>query len=330
MDNKERRHNLPISRVIKGYLDKDGGKVAASRKEIEWRFNALDWRYQKQILFAFLQSGMSDRKWAYKKLFAFWDDCFIPVLKDLWEQYHEMELSWIVIRFFPTDYLKKDFKNLNKGRNYYFLYQRLRDDADFVLDRTRLDEADLLAVKYELGENITDGYVMDLFFLLIYKLSKGVYDFRAWRAIGCLGPDPVLTIFCSSKVESLINLINARLERYSLVKMMREWMNLVTCNFMKEYGEDGSCLWMAENDLRWMMKKSCLEYIAPEYCSVWDTFPLWDQQRFLDYLENRNNWHVQGEMSETQTRDELMKSLLESSCSRQLVERFDLEIVDDQ
>lgn len=330
MNDAKRKHNTPIATLIKNYTNKGSGKVCSSRKEIIKRFFGVDWRHQKQILFAFLQSGMSDRKWAYKKLFAFWDDCFIPVLKDLWEQYHERELSWLVIRFFPTDYLKREIESLSEGRNYYFLYQRLRDDADFVLDRTRLDEADLLAVKYELGETITDGYVMDLFFLLIYKLCKGVYNFRAWSIIGYLGSDAVLTIFCSSKVEALINLINARLERCSLAKMIREWMYLVTCDFTNEYGDDGLFFWGIEENMQWTMKKVCLKHIAPDYISAWDRFPLWDQQRFLDYLENRNNWHVQGEMSETQTRDELMKSLLESSCSRQLVERFDLEIVDDQ
>lgn len=64
-----------------------------SRKEIGWRFNALDWRFQKQILFAFLASGMSDRAWAYKKLFVFWDNCFIPVIQDLWEKYNNEDIK---------------------------------------------------------------------------------------------------------------------------------------------------------------------------------------------------------------------------------------------
>lgn len=136
-----KKHNMPIATVIKGYMDKSGGKVSASRKEIERRFYALDWKYQKQILFAFLRSGKSDREWAYSKLYTVWDKCFIPALQELWEKYHEKELALLVIRFFPTDYLKKEYKNLSEGRNYYFLYQRLCDDKDFVLDRTRLNES---------------------------------------------------------------------------------------------------------------------------------------------------------------------------------------------
>ena len=79
MDNEKRKHNTPIATVIKNYLDKDGGKVIVSRNEIDRRFYALDWRYQKQILFAFLQSGKTDRDWAYRKLNVVWDDCFISV-----------------------------------------------------------------------------------------------------------------------------------------------------------------------------------------------------------------------------------------------------------
>ena len=43
MDYKNRKHNTPIATLIKQYLDKKGGKVVVSRKEIDWRFNALDW-----------------------------------------------------------------------------------------------------------------------------------------------------------------------------------------------------------------------------------------------------------------------------------------------
>jgi hypothetical protein len=46
-------------------------------------------------------------------------------------------------------------KELSEGRNYYFLYRRLRDDPDFVLDKTRLDEADLLEARYISGEKIS-------------------------------------------------------------------------------------------------------------------------------------------------------------------------------
>ena len=156
-------HNKPISIAIKGYMDKKSGKVTESRKEIERRFDGLDWRYQKQILFGFLQSGATDREWAYRKLFACWDECFIPTLQELWERYHEKTLSWLVIRFFPTNYVKEHLAEVSEGRNYFFIYERLAEDKDFNLDKTRLNETDLLSVKRKQQETITDDDFEDLF-----------------------------------------------------------------------------------------------------------------------------------------------------------------------
>ena len=59
------------------YIDKKSGKVAESRKEIKWRFWALDWKDQKQILGAFLEGGKVDRHWAYKQLL----DYSTPILR---------------------------------------------------------------------------------------------------------------------------------------------------------------------------------------------------------------------------------------------------------
>ena len=109
--------NKPISIVIKGYLDKKGGKVTDSRKEIQKRFNGLDWEDQKRIVFAFLQSGATDSDCVYRNLDSIWDDCFIATLQELWEKYHEKPLSWIVIRFFPTDYVKEHLDEFSAVSN---------------------------------------------------------------------------------------------------------------------------------------------------------------------------------------------------------------------
>ncbi len=292
MEYKKRTHNRPISVAIKGYLDKEGGKVTASRNEIEWRFNALDWKYQKQILFAFLQSGMSDRKWAYKKLFAFWDDCFIPVLKDLWELHHERELAWLIIQFFPRGYLKQNMKEFSEGRNYYFLYQRLREDPDFVLDKTRLNEADLLSVMIETDEVITDDDIREMFYMMIYKLCKGVYKFGAYRVFMYDDKEPpLITMFESSIVRMMIGVIANKLERYDLVEELRKWMVSVSNDLWKEYGY--SYNFGSNKERHEILSKHCMKYIPQEYKDVWDTFDNGNQQQFLDYLKERNKIHLQ-------------------------------------
>ena len=295
---------MPISIAIKGYLDKNGGKVTASRNEIEWRFNALDWKYQKQILFAFLQSGMSDRKWAYKKLFAFWDDCFIPSLKELWELYHDRELAWLIIQFFPSDYLKNNLKDFSEGRNYYFLYQRLHKDPDFVLDKTKLNEADLLSVMVGTGEIITDDDIRDMFYIIIYKLCKGVYKFGAYKVMTYDNKEPpLITMFESSIVKIMIGVITNKLKRYELVEKLRKWMVSVSNDLWKEYGY--SYNFGSNKERHEIMSNHCMKYIPQEYKDVWDTFDSKNQQIFLDYLKERNKIHLQNADS-----DEIVRKVL--------------------
>lgn len=296
LDYEKRKHNEPISIILKGYLDKDGGKVSNSRREIQRRFYALDWKYQKQILFAFLKSGKYDREWAYTQLYAVWDDCFISVLKDLWEQYHEKRLSWLIIKVFPIDYLKKEFESLSEGRNYFFLALRLRNESDFVLDKTRLNEADLLAVKYKLGEEIIEGDVRDLFFLLIYKLCKGTYQFRVRKTIEnrTYLDQPLLAIFTFPTVGSILAVIRELWYKPYLFEEIQKWMLEVTDSFSKTYDYlDDDNNPDKEDYLRERIIDHCLKQIPLEYVRVWDSIDdLTNQQTILDILEQRHNEHV--------------------------------------
>ncbi len=287
MEYKKRRRNRPISYAIKGYLDKSGGKVSASRNEIEWRFNALDWRFQKQILIAFLQSGMSDRKWAYKKLYALWDDCFIPQIKNLWELYHEIEASWLIIQFFPVDYLKQNFDSLSSGRNYYFLFCRLHNDSDFVLDKTRLTEVDLLSAKIKSGEIITDGDIRDLFYLLIYKMCKGVYKYKVYKVY--YESQPLLSIFHCSLLDAMDKIIVHELKNYRLSDEFYKWEVAISKEFQTDYSyliEDD--YYTDKDSIREIMSKFCLKHINQGYRDVWDTYDINDKQRYIDYLEERH------------------------------------------
>ena len=338
MEYKKGRRNRPISYAIKGYLDKEGGKVSASRNEIEWRFNALDWRYQKQILIAFLQSGMSDRKWAYKKLYALWDDCFIPQIKELWEMYHEIEASWLVIRFFPVDYLKQNFDILSTGRNYFFLYRRLREDPDFVLDRARLNEVDLLSVKIKSGEILTDDDIRDLFYLLIYKICKGLYKFRVYKVL--YEHQPLLSIFRCSLVDSMDTIIVHNLKNYRLSEEFQKWMASVTDGFQKDcYNLDDLDYYEDREKVREIMSRYCLKHIDQKYKDVWDSFDINDKQRFLDNLEERHNARMslrnlevkteQDSCPEIKTMQEV-EEIFGSPSVEKLINRFDLELTNTE
>ena len=247
---------------------------------------------------------MSDRKWAYKKLYAFWDDCFIPSLKEVWELHHDIELAWIIIQFFPSNYLKKNIKEFSKGRNYYFLYHRLREDPDFVLDKTKLNEADLLSVMIETGEIITDGDIRDMFYIIIYKLCKGVYKFGAYIIITCDDQEPpLLTMFESPIVRIMLEIITVKLKKYELAEELRKWMVSVSNALWKEYGY--SYNYGSNEERHDILSNHCMKFIPQEYKDEWDTFDKNNQQQFLDYLKERNKNHKKNANS-----DEIVRRIL--------------------
>ena len=296
MEYEKRKHNTPIPTVIKCYLDKKGGKVSVSRNELEWRFNALDWRYQKQILSAFLQSGKSDRKWAYSKLHVVWDDCFIPVLNKLWEQHHEETLSWLIIRYFPIEFLKSNFENLNVGRNYYLLCSRLFDTPEFTVDKTLLNEYELLKIKRLMGESVTLEDAKILFFYIVYKYCKGAYKFRAWRTVESYKQAvPQLTILNRPMINKMLLAIeDIGSNGFWLSMRLRNWRESVKKDFIAKYGTAGDTYWHdeAEEVQRKSQMTHCYEHIDKEYTIVWDTFDINDQQQFLDYMKERHRLDI--------------------------------------
>ena len=327
MEYEQGKHNTPISTVIKRFLDKKGGKVRSSRKEIVWRFNALDWRYQKQILFAFLESGKSDRDWAYRKLFVYWDDCFIPVLKRLWEEYNEFVLSRLIIKYFPIEFIKENCDKLSDGHNYYYICYRMYDVEGFVIDKTRLNECDLLRIMHVLGEPVTLGDAKDMFFMLIYKFCKGVYDFRAWRTVEIHDNTPTLYILDRPIIRNMLLEIEfVESNGLDLSVQLREWIRTVTIKFLCKYQGESDMFWHKEEEpfARCIQKAFCYGQIDTEYTRVWDTFDCNNQQQFLDYLEKRHKEYVNKEDALAAA----LKYIEERSSVRKLIDDFDLEVVE--
>ena len=168
MRYNSKKRNAPIATLIKNYTDKKSGKVSESREEIKWRFNWLDWKDQKRILTAFLDSGRSDREWAYGKILDYWDDSFMPKVKELWETYHEHKCSWPVIRYFPIDYISEHIDDFTDERDYFFICLRLAKDKSFVLDRAKLSNTDYLAVLYHTDRYITADDARDTLFSIVH------------------------------------------------------------------------------------------------------------------------------------------------------------------
>lgn len=162
--------NNPIATVIKNYTNKKSGKVSVSRDEIKRRFFGLDWKDQKKIMAAFLEAGQSDRLWAYSRLIDLWDDSFEQKVQELWETYYEEKCGWIIIRHFPKSYLKENIDLFNKGRDYYFICRRFAEDADFVIDKEKLNNTDYLMALSHGDRHIDDEEAKDI----LYSIVKGI------------------------------------------------------------------------------------------------------------------------------------------------------------
>ena len=192
MKSKERKRNTPIATLIKNYINKKSGKVPESRKEIQRRFDYLDWKDQKKIMQAFLESGKADRLWAYSKLLDNWDKSFEPRIKELWEQSHEGIISWVVTHHFPTKYLSQNIDKFTDERDYYFICLRLAEDKSYIIDRSKLSITDYLSVLYHTGRPLSDDEARDLLYKTVHDVctEDGDYPQLAWHPYG--GKDYVI------------------------------------------------------------------------------------------------------------------------------------------
>ncbi len=168
MKVREQKRNAPIATLIKNYENKKSGKVSASRDEIKRRFGGLDWKDQKRILMAFLDSGMSDRDWAYTRLLDYWDDSFAPKVKELWETNQEYKCAWVVISFLPLEYVVQHMDEFTGDRDYFFICLRLAKNKDYAIDKAKLSKTDYLALLYHTDRCITYDEAIDTLFSIVH------------------------------------------------------------------------------------------------------------------------------------------------------------------
>ena len=193
MKSKERKRNTPIATLIKNYINKKSGKVPESRKEIQRRFDYLDWKDQKKIMQAFLESGKADRLWAYTKLLDNWDKSFEPRIKELWEQSHEGIISWVVTHHFPTKYLSQNIDKFTDDRDYYFICLRLAEDKSYIIDRSKLSITDYLSVLYHTDRPLSDDEARDLLYKTVHDVCTEVFEYPQLSEYAYGGKDFVIS-----------------------------------------------------------------------------------------------------------------------------------------
>lgn len=323
MDFKVPKHNTPAITLIKNYQNKKSGKVTVSRREIQQRFNGMEWRHQKMILLAFINASDSDREWASRKMFAFWDKSFIPVVRSLWEQNHEVSLSWLILRYFPKDYLKQNMACLSKGRNYYYLCQRLIDEEDFIIDKERIYESDMIELFKIMKKPVSDEEISDVFFSMITKICKGEYRssyMYKWYTEGCDNSD--VSILCNCKVSNILFDIEYVLDRRILAEKIRMWNSIVMRDFrdsnefrmikqMGVHGHDALDTYMA------MLKKYYLKHL--------NTNNLGDEEESFDLTTNQ----IVGQKMDLASQKTFLNNIkMENPAVENLLTSLSLELVE--
>lgn len=245
MPYKQIPRNRPIAMLVSWYLDKKSGKVTDARKEIQKRFDYLDWDIQKRIVLAFLQSGLTDRQWAYGKAFRQWDDDYQEVIRNLWERYHEYMCAWSVIAHFPIEYVKANAQTLEEVNGYYHLCQRLAEDSSYTIDRSKLNGKEYLLVMLNAHREISEEEARDVFFQSVHDyclyepeyITNVKYGGRgsAFRVEDIEYISSIMWIFHLLGLENLIlSLRTWNLEITSAMYFSEEFKNLNTANVSDE------------------------------------------------------------------------------------------------
>ena len=222
MRYQKRKRNTPIATLIKNYVNKKSGKVSVSREEIKWRFDHLDWKDQKKILAAFLDSCLSDREWAYTKLLDYWDETFALKVKELWETYHEYRCSWSVIRYFPVEYITAHMDEFTDERDYYFISLRLAKDQSYVIDRRKLSDIDYLALLYHTNRDISDEEARDTLFSVIHDCCLRDTFLSRLEHIDEYSCDNVVTPANYREVRLAIFYLR-KLDKYDIEEQFYQW-----------------------------------------------------------------------------------------------------------
>ena len=226
MRNKQHKKNTPIATLIRNYTNKKCGKVSESREEIKWRFNALDWKDQKKILTAFLDSCASDREWAYGKLLDYWDESFLPKVKELWGTNHEYKCSWSVIRYFPLEYITDHIDDFTDERDYYFICLRLAQDKSYVIDRAKLSKIDYLAVLYHSNRSISYDDAIDTLFGVVRDCCQKDACLMRLERLG-RGKYPNVITPANFREVNLAFYYVVQLQQYEAAAMFRDWNEMV-------------------------------------------------------------------------------------------------------
>lgn len=169
----DKKNKISFSSFLKWYIiEGKKGKIVEAREEVQRRFPILDKNAQKIIIQVFLTRGKEERMWGYQQAYDNWDNTFMTKVKELFEKYHESGCDFLVIKYFPKDYIIEHMDELSCC--YIDLCCRLIDDhVDFEPDWKKLSilsPIDCLTIMKFVGRKIEDSEANDLLYGVVLHL----------------------------------------------------------------------------------------------------------------------------------------------------------------
>lgn len=135
------------------------------------RFEYLDFKDQKKIINAFLESPNSnDVEWGGYQAGLHWDNCFIELLTKAFERKLYLDVVITIIRHFPIEFVK-EHEEVLASRDKEDLCIRLGNEPGFSLDKYDLYIFEYLYILATLKREVPESEeeIEKRVFLFIYK-----------------------------------------------------------------------------------------------------------------------------------------------------------------
>lgn len=131
----------PISKAIELFNTK--GHRQEVRKELRDRYKFLAYDEQMQVKQTMMAGAKLDRLWLCRYYRHNWDEEQLSTIISMYEQYHDREAAFLVVKHAPVDYIKAHEEDLVSATSY--LHVRLRYPAsDSINYKKLLFDEDLL------------------------------------------------------------------------------------------------------------------------------------------------------------------------------------------
>lgn len=311
MKRELQKRNTPIGRLIRDYTNKESGRVSESKLEIKRRFEHLDWKDQKRIVSAFLDSCRSDREWMYVRLLDLWDDCFAPRIAELWEQHHEERCAWVVIRHLPEDYIISQIDSFSNERDYYFVCRRLAHRSDFCIDMERLSPVDYLSVLLHAGRTFSKTMALDLLYEQVNEeCNNDFFHTNYWK------PKDNSDVFHAMHIPNISKAVYylKKVNFYDIVEEFERWNDRVMEKILNssEY-RDVTSMNLSDYDYFSRLRSIGRYYLYQELDSKYKTTSLYKNTESITMVEHRMD---------------MLKSMRRQNASLdKLVEKLSLELL---